>query len=251
MKAVILAAGFATRLYPLTLDRAKPLLDVGGRPVLSWLADRILALESVDEVVIVVNGRFHAQFEAWLAGYRANVALHLVNDGAAAQPEQLGALGDLALALESIEDRGAPLFVAAGDNLVAFDLAPHAARFSADPSRPLLLVREIEGEVPPGRYSEVVLGPDGEVASFREKPSRPRSNLSAVGLYFLPADVREDLEHYMQVESNHDAPGYFLAWLAARRPLAAARLSGGWHDIGNLETLERARADFARRPHPS
>ena len=81
MKAIVLAAGFATRMYPLTRDRAKPLLDVGGRPVLSWILDRVLEVPEVDEVVVVTNGRFEEQFEAWCAGYEARVPVRVISDG--------------------------------------------------------------------------------------------------------------------------------------------------------------------------
>jgi len=244
MKAILLAAGFATRLHPLTLERAKPLLEVGGRPVLSRLLERVLELPDLDEVVVVVNGRFREQFEAWRAGLGVALPVRLVDDGAWDDAGKLGAIGDLALALERTADDGAPLFVGAGDNLVEADLAAYGRRFLEDPQRPLLIVRRIEGEVPPGRYSEVVLGPDGRVESFREKPAEPRSDLSAVGLYFLPAAVRGWIRRYLDEGGNPDAPGYFLEWLAAREPLRAAPLEGTWHDIGNLQTLAAARSAY-------
>ena len=113
-------------------------------------------------------------------------------------------------------------------------------------------MREIQGEVPPGRYSEILLG-DPEagglqpVQRFREKPADPESNLSAVGLYFLPADVRGNVRHYLDQGGEPDAPGHFFQWLCAERPVVATRLPGGWHDIGNHETLAAARAAFADR----
>jgi glucose-1-phosphate thymidylyltransferase len=245
MKAVLLAAGFATRLHPLTLERAKPLLDVGGRPVLTRLLERVLELPGLDEVAVVANRRFSRQFQAWADGLDTPVPLRLIDDGALDDAHRLGAIGDLALALEQLPDDGAPLFVGAGDNLVETDLASYARRFAAEPTRPLLIVRRIEGEVPPGRYSEVVLGPDSLVTSFREKPADPRSPLSAVGLYFLPSEARAWVRQYIDEDGNPDAPGHFLEWLARRQPLRAAPLEGSWHDIGNLQTLAAARAAYA------
>lgn len=247
MKAIVLAGGFATRMYPLTRDRAKPLLEVGGRPVIEWLALRLAALDEIDELIVVTNHRFVADFEAWTAGFEAGVPVRVIDDGAREEAEKRGAIGDLGLAIASIPDVDAPLVVAAGDNLVDFDLAPYAARFLERPDRPLLLAREVPGEVPPRRYNELILAEDGSVRSFREKPDDPRSALSAICLYFLPADVRADLERYLAEETNCDAPGYLIAWLHRRRPLAAARLAGGWHDVGDLETLEHARAAYGGR----
>lgn len=247
MKAIVLAAGFATRMYPLTRDRAKPLLDVGGRPVIEWLVQKLAALQEVDEVVVVANGRFHHAFEVWAESLELGVPVRVLNDGAQDDDTKLGAIGDLALAVEALGDSSAPLLVAAGDNLVGFDLEPYAALFAESPDRPLLLVREIEGQIPPRRYNEVVLGEDGSVLSFREKPDDPKSPLASICLYFLPGDVREDLALYLSEETNHDAPGYLMQWLHGRRPMAAAPLGGGWHDIGNLETLESARRAYAER----
>lgn len=247
MKAIVLAAGFATRMYPLTRDRAKPLLDIGGRPVIEWLVRQLVALPEIDEVVVVANGRFHADFEAWAARLDVGVPVRVLNDGALSDDTKLGAIGDLAVAVDALEDRTEPLLVAAGDNLIGFDLAPYAARFAARPDRPLLLVREIEGDIPPNRYNEIVLDEDGGVRSFREKPDDPQSPLASICLYFLPGDVRADLAIYLDEETNHDAPGYLMQWLHRRRPLAAAPLGEGWHDIGNLETLERARRAYAER----
>jgi glucose-1-phosphate thymidylyltransferase len=242
MKAIVLAAGFATRMYPLTRDRAKPLLDVAGKPVLSRLLDRVLTLDSVDEVLVVTNHRFLEQFELWRDGYESRVPVRVLDDGTLDDAGKRGAIADLAFALEAIDDVDADLLVVAGDNLIDFDLQVHADRF-VELGRPMCLVREIQGVVPPRRYSEVTL--DGaRVVTCREKPAEVRSNLSAICLYFLPAFVRPRLAEYLGDQAEHDAPGHFIAWLHEREPLAASRIDGGWHDIGDLETLERARTAF-------
>ncbi|MFT7678585.1 MAG: glucose-1-phosphate thymidylyltransferase [Planctomycetota bacterium] len=248
MQVVVLAAGFATRLYPLTRDRAKPLLEVGGKCVLAWLLDSALAIPGVTRCVIVSNARFAADFESFAEDYESPVPLTVVDDGATAEHGKRGAVGDLALALEHTDSDG-PLLVAAGDNLIDFALADFAELFGTAAGRPMLMVREVEGQVPPGTYSEVVLEPAAEgelesIASFREKPADPRSNLSAVGLYFLPSDVRANVRAYLDAGGEPDAPGHFFQWLCAERSVAAARLRGGWHDIGNHETLAQARAAF-------
>lgn len=248
MHVIVLAAGFATRLYPLTKNQAKPLLEVGGRPVLGWLLDAALAMPDVEGCVIVSNARFAEDFERFCVERAGPIPITVVNDGATEEHGKLGAVGDLDLALQHVP-AGSPVLVAAGDNLIDFELGDFAGLFAADPTRPLLLVREIPGEVPPGRYSEVVLGEVEAlgrqvVQSFREKPADPRSNLSAVGLYFLPSDVRDDVRRYLAAGGEPDAPGHFFQDLCQHRPMLAAPLPGGWHDIGNHETLAQARAAF-------
>ncbi|HJM58204.1 MAG: nucleoside-diphosphate-sugar pyrophosphorylase [Planctomycetes bacterium] len=243
MKVVVLAAGFATRLYPLTRNCPKPLLDIGGKPVLTRLLDRVLALEGLDEVVVVTNDRFREAFEDWAAGYRTAVPLRVLSDGTDTNENRLGAVADMALGMESLADHDAPVLVVAGDNLIDFDLGPYAERFGQE-QRTLLLVREIPTPVPPGRFSEVSVAENGTIAGFREKPDDPQSNLSAVCLYFFPGSIRSELAQYASENHNLDAPGYFLEWLHGHHPMGAALIAGTFHDIGNLETLESARTAF-------
>ena len=244
MKVVVLAAGFATRLYPLTRDCPKSLLDVAGQPVLTRLLDRVLALEEVDEVVVVSNDRFQQAFEEWAEAYRSPIPLRVLNNGAATEEDRRGAVADMALGIESLADPAAGVLVVAGDNLIDFDLGPFAARFDRD-QRTLLLVRESPEPVPAGRFSEVSLAKNGTIAAFREKPGDPQSNLSAVCLYFFPGSIRSELAQYASENHNLDAPGHFLEWLHGHHTMGAAPITGTFHDIGNLETLERARTAFS------
>ena len=108
MRAIVLAAGYATRLYPLTRECAKPLLEVGGQPLLSHLVDRIVALEGLEEIVVVTNSRFHHEFERWQASLDVSVAVRLLDDGSTSEADKLGAIGDLAFALEHTRDDHRP-----------------------------------------------------------------------------------------------------------------------------------------------
>jgi len=242
VNAVVLAAGFATRLWPLTLDRAKPLLEVGGRPVLSHLLDRVLELRAVERVVVVTNARFHAKFEAWRKDYISRAPIELVCDGAQSEAEKRGALADLELALESVP-AGQDVLVVAGDNLIDTDLAPFARAF-ARAGEALVTCREVAGAVPPGRYGEVTLDARGRLVRLREKPPDPRTNLAAICLYVFRPAVRARLAEYLGSGGDHDAPGHFLAWLAPRAEVTGFVLKGRYFDIGNRESLEAARAAF-------
>jgi glucose-1-phosphate thymidylyltransferase len=168
--------------------------------------------------------------------------LRIVDDGATSNDTRRGALGDLALALG--DSPPGDVLVLAGDNLIDFDLAPYAERLG---EHPIVFARTIDGIVPPSRYSEIEVDGAGRVTSFREKPAEPRSNLSAPALYLFPADVTDDLRTYLDAGNDPDAPGHFLAWLHGRRVLEACPLPLGWYDIGDLETLERARAAYDSR----
>jgi glucose-1-phosphate thymidylyltransferase len=132
--------------------------------------------------------------------------------------------------------------VLACDNLFSFDLTQVVDRFRASGSGQLI-VRQVPSPVPPGRYSEVMLDGD-KVQRFREKPQNPESDLSAIAVYVLPPELPELVQEYLQAGKNPDAPGHFLAWLSARMPLEATRLTGNWLDIGSVEDLEKAQTTF-------
>lgn len=242
VRAVFLAAGFATRLYPLTRDRAKPLLEVGGVPMLTHVLREVERVPGVRDGVVVANARFHADFVAWKRATRSRIALDVLDDGAHSNETRRGAVGDLALALESAAPDVDAWLVLACDNLFEFRLARLVERFAAR-GRGQLVVRRVPAPVPKSKYSEVVL--DGErVASFREKPADPRSDLSAIAVYLLPADLPERVRDYLASGGNPDAPGHLLAWLAQRFPLEALPLEGRWLDIGSADDLARASLEF-------
>ncbi len=244
LHAVFLAAGFATRLYPLTRDRAKPLLEVGGEAMLSRLVRQVRACDAVAGGTVVTNARFHANFVAWREALAGDWPLEIVDDGARTNESRLGAIRDLALALDACAGSGVDGYlVMACDNLLDLDLAPLVEAFGAS-GRGQLLVRQVPEPIPAGRYSEVVL--EGRrVRSFREKPIDPRSNLSAIAVYLLPGHLPQLVRRYLEAGGDGDAPGHFLAWLSAIEPLEATPLAGRWFDIGSAADLERARAQFA------
>lgn len=243
MKVIVLAAGFATRLYPLTLNTAKPLLDIAGKPMLTRLLERVLELKGITEVYVVSNEKFYKQFENWRAAFNAPVPVHILNDGTSTDETKLGAIGDMAFAMDQwMEDE--EMMVVAGDNLIEFDLVACHEEFKRQ-RRPMILVREIDDVAAMKRYNEVVVSNDGLVKSFREKPKDPSSSLAAIALYFFLPQVRQKLHEYLNSGGNPDAPGHFIEWLVKQMPVAAMQFHGRWHDIGNLQTLEQARAEYA------
>lgn len=236
--AIFLAAGFAARLWPLTLNTAKPLLEVGGQAMLTRILRQVEACGACATGVVVSNARFHADFVRWHQGVAARCALTIVNDGAASNDTRLGAVRDLALGLQHAPADVDGFLVLACDNLFTFDLGTLVERCQ-DTGEGQLIVREVPAPVPPGKYSEVELA-DDRVVSFREKPAAPRSNLSAIAAYLLPRELPALLRDYLAGGGNPDAPGHFLAWLSARAPLRANRLTGPWLDIGSADDLAKA-----------
>jgi len=244
MRAIILAAGYATRMYPLTRKRAKPLLDIGGRPMLSHLVDALLDLEGLREIAVVSNQRFFGQFEEWASDYAGSVPVRLLNDGSLDVDDRLGAIGDLAFAVTEVGD-DEELVVLAGDNLLLFGLSAYQEEFRRR-RQTLLLVRE-EEERRQGRYNEVEVDAEGKVLRFREKPLDPQTSTVAICLYFFPPGIGELLQRYLREGGNQDAPGYFIEWLVQQTTVTAMAIEGPWFDIGSLESLEAARSALRGR----
>ena len=243
MKIYVLAAGYATRLYPLTEHCAKPLLEVGGRTILSRILDRALALPDISEVVVIGNQRFSEDLEDWQQGYRSRVPVRILNDGSHNEKDRLGAIGDLAFGIEQVPPGTEDWLVIAGDNLLEFDLLAVQRHFLKQRC-PTLVVRERTPEpAGPSPYNEVHLATDGTVTEFREKPDPATSPLAAIAVYFFTTEVVTRLHEFLSHEgTSPDAPGHFIAWLVGQTRVTAAPLRGEWHDIGDRTSLDRARA---------
>jgi dTDP-glucose pyrophosphorylase/mevalonate kinase len=245
LRVVVLAAGFATRLYPLTRDVAKPLLEVGGVPMLTRLVHQLAATGAIADVVVVHNQRFAADMTAWRDACAVDLPVHLIDNGVTDESDLRGAVADLALALEQSPapaDSVTGYCLCAGDNLLDQPL-DGVLRAGLEHGEIQLLVRELPGPVPAATYSEVCLDDNGVVTSFREKPADPQSALSALAFYVLPLDLPELVSTYLaRPGAARDAPGHLFAWLCGQRPCRASRVAGRWFDIGNAEQLAAARA---------
>jgi len=234
VKAVVLAAGYATRLYPLTLDRPKPLLEVGGRPMLDWVLERLQAM-GVDETIVVTNAKFTPHFTEWA---RDKNGVTVVNDGTTSNDDRLGAIGDLGFVLDELglDD---DLVVVAGDNLFTDDISGFGA-FGRELDAPVIAVHDV-GDVELMReYNQVEVDSAARVLFMEEKPEHARTTLAAVALYFYPRHVLPLVEQYLAEGNNPDQPGRLPSWLYERTPVYAWRFPGDWYDIGSREQLEEA-----------
>ena len=241
MKALILAAGYATRLYPLTLDRPKALLHVGGKPMLDHLMEQLEQVEGLDEVYVVTNSKFAGAFREWAAA-RSGLPLRIIDDGTVDDDSKLGAIGDLDLTIREAE-LDDDLIVLAGDNLFSESIAPFPV-FALGKGGPALGVYDVGDLDTIRRYSVIELDDDDRVTRLEEKPERPRSTLAGIALYFYPRSALRYVREYLEDGNNPDQPGRLVQWLYPRTAVYGWRVPGRWFDVGSKETLAEADRAF-------
>lgn len=253
MNALILAAGYATRLYPLTLNKAKPLLEIAGKPIVEWLVDNLITESDLEGIRIVTNDKFANDFQKWATSYQTrhpHAQIKIVNDVSRSDDDKLGAIGDINLVLtQEPALLKSDLLIVAGDNLFREPLEQFIQQ--AKDATATVAVHDIGSLEEMKKYGVVTVSADDTVTRFDEKPENPQSTLAAMALYYYSRDVLPMFATYLAGGNNPDQPGRFLQWLYTRKPVKAFRMQGQWLDIGSKETLERAREVFERSSGPS
>ncbi|MBI2140875.1 nucleotidyltransferase family protein [Candidatus Woesearchaeota archaeon] len=245
MKAIITAAGYASRLWPLTKDIPKPLIEVKGKPIVEHILNRISEIPDVNEVFIVTNAKFYPLFEDWLLEARAaaGVPVKLVNDGTTSNDDRLGQVGDIHLVMER-EKITDGLLVVAGDNLFNFSLLPAYNAFLRQQGilNPLYESKSYRAARESG--SVVIDDETGEFLEFMEKSPTPKSTLISLGIYFFPKSKLQLIKKYVEEKNNPDKMGFFLMWLMQHEKILGHVYTEKWFDIGWIEALETARKEF-------
>jgi len=243
MTAIILCAGFATRMYPLTRNFPKPLLPVAGRPAINYLLDQLVEIPNLNAVHIVSNARFFSHFEKWREDYLKSeskklLAIEIHNDGAEANERRLGASADLWLALKHISDASRVL-VSAGDNIYRFSIKPLWRQFLQSRHHYVVALPETD-ESKLKRSGVLELDAQDRVIRQHEKPDRPQSTWSCPPLYFLQASARPRLAAFLNSSANCDAPGYFIDYLCRKEAVYAFKLNASRLDIGSMDAYREA-----------
>ena len=243
MMVILLCAGFATRMYPLTVNFPKPLLPVADKPVIDYLIDQIVLIPDVECIHLVTNAKFFAHFDRWRQS-RPNrpqsnhpkIVIH--NDGASTPENRLGACADLQLVLRRMSSPG-PMLVSAGDNIYLFDLKDLWARFLSDTHHRIVALAE--GDEKNLKNSGVpIFGKKERVKRLLEKPTRPPSGWLCPPLYFLKPSARNVLDAFLESCGPVDAPGYFIDYLCRKEAVSAFKLDARRLDIGSTATYRDA-----------
>jgi glucose-1-phosphate thymidylyltransferase len=240
MKAIILAAGYATRLRPLTENRAKPLLPLAGRPLIDYVCDKVEEVGDVDELHVVTNSRFAAGFEAWAREHQGRLRPVVHDDGTDTNETRLGAIGDIRFTVERGGLAGEHLLIVAGDNLFDFSLADYVDFWRAKGDGSCIALYQCPDPDLVPQYSVVELGQNDRVISFVEKPPQPKTNLVGIATYLYRAEHAALIPTYLEEGNSPDAPGNLVAWLYPRVPVYGYRFAGEWVDIGDKRQLLEA-----------
>jgi glucose-1-phosphate thymidylyltransferase len=241
MKCLLLGAGYATRLYPLTKDRPKPLLPVAGIPILQRICEQVFKVKSLETLYIVTNHRFAAHYYNWLRDYQNHRALpvpiEIYDDLTTSPDDRLGAIGDIQFVIQNakIDD---DLLVIAGDNLIEFSLQDFVE--VAKPKGAGVCLKDLKSKKQVSLYGAVEINKAGKVVDFEEKPPRPRTTLISIGVYFFGKGQLPLFRQYLEEGHSKDAPGSYLQWLHKQIDVHGHVVDGEWFDIGDIDSYNLA-----------
>lgn len=245
MNAILLCAGFGTRLYPMTKNTPKGLLEVAGKPILDYQMPQLLGLPELDAIHLVTNARFVSQFYAWAEKWRVemesrNVVLHLHNDGSLDEEQRLGSVGDLAFVLRHL-DRTQPVVITAGDNIYRFSLRPIAENFLESDDNLVLALYEQSYQVRQ-RYAVIEFGRDDMVARLHDQPETPPTEWVCPSLYFLRPEALSRVEPYLASGGHDDSFPDFMDHVIQNESVRAVRKSDSrmWLDVETRYMFKKA-----------
>lgn len=239
MKAIILVAGYATRLYPLTKNTPKPLLNVGGRPIIDYIVDEINTLDAVDSIFVISNHKFAGHFEEWAKNKPNPKPITVIDDGTDSDETKRGAIGDIQYTVEqgNIDD---DVVIIAGDNLFTYSLKEYYD-FYKEKNGDCVCVKQFDDMEMIKQLGVVLLDENNKVIDLEEKPQQPKSNKAAFATYMYTKETVKMFKEYLAEGNSPDAPGYYLQWLHKKKPVYGYVMNGECYDIGTHKALEEVR----------
>lgn len=247
MKVIILAAGYATRLQPLTQNIPKSLLVVGNKKIIDRILDKVAELESkIDAIHVISNAKFFQNFNDWREVSRYKDKVSVINDGSTSNETRLGAIKDLELAInqKSVKD---DILVLAGDNLFDFDLNKFLKFAKASSDGVSIALYDIKSLELAKNFGVLKVDERKRVVDFEEKPQSPKSTLISTGIYYFPKDKLSFIEKYVKMQAKLDAPGYYIGWLVKNDKVYGYTFLEDWYDIGNIESYKKADREYLEK----
>ncbi|MEK6822521.1 MAG: nucleotidyltransferase family protein [Nanoarchaeota archaeon] len=245
MKAIILAAGYATRLYPLTLNQPKPLLPVGGKPLIDHIVEKINKVADVDTIYVVTNDKFTPHFMEWSVGTTSKAPIIIVNDKTTTNEGRLGAVGDINFVVTQarIDD---DIMVIAGDNLFEFDLRDMVRSFYLSKATTVAVFDVVDKQKAAGKLGVVETNETGRIVGFEEKPAQPKTSLAATACYLFARRDVAFMKQRLAVGERLDNSGDLIKLLSTERSVFAFSFSGSWYDIGSHDQYNEVNERFSR-----
>jgi len=240
LKAVILAAGYGIRLYPLTKNRPKGLLKIGERAIIEYVIEKINET-NVNEIIIVSNHKFFEIFNEWNDSFENKIPIRVVDDGSTTNENRIGAINDILIGIENIDD---DLLVIASDNIIEFNLKSMQAMFNETTNNIIAVFDVKDKDKVRGKHG-VALIKDGKVVGFQEKPEEPESTMKSICCYMFKKEIGELLQKYLN-ENNKDAPGFFIEWLSKEEEVYAFEFNEEVHNIGDVESYNETNELFSK-----
>lgn len=240
MKCLILAAGYATRLYPLTENFPKPLLKVGEKTILDWLVDDIDTLGEVSEYVVISNHKFAHHFEEWAKTKAQRISV--VDDGTSTNETRLGAVRDIQFAIDKL-GLADDMLVIAGDNVLDFSLTKFVS-YAKEKNTSCIMRYYEESAKRLSKCGVVEIDENDLVLSMEEKPENPKSNWCCPPFYYYTKEDSRLVKRGIECGCGTDAPGSYIAWLSTQTKVHAMEMPGKRYDIGNLESYESVKKEY-------
>lgn len=242
MRIIILAAGYGTRLYPLTYRVAKPLIPINGKPIINFLLDKIDGLSKdfpIKEIIIVANNKFYKKFLKWKKKYRLKVSVF--NDGSNSPDDRRGAVRDIKFAMGK---KKGDWLILGGDNLFENNLKGFLNFSLSKNCAPCIGLFDVKSKKEASRFGIVKLNKESRVIDFQEKPKKPASTLAATCIYYFPQPSLRFLNAFISKSEWVDASGKYIGWLAKNTKVYGHKLKGRWLDIGHFDSLKLAKKSF-------
>ena len=237
MKAVILCAGYATRLYPLTLNKPKALLSIGGKPLLTYTIKKLEVIDEIDEIFVVTNNKFYSDFVNWKDSLKTTKKVKVINNNTDSEEIRLGIFGDLVLALEK-ENIDEEVLVVLGDNLFDFDLRNMVKMFKGK-GETIFGLYDVKDLEESKRFGVAKIE-EGKIVSFQEKPDNPDSTLVATGLYLYSRPEIEKIKiDIKKCKSEQDQVEIIYLDMFNSGKINAVVFEGSWHDIGTEQAYNK------------
>jgi glucose-1-phosphate thymidylyltransferase len=244
MKALILAAGYATRLYPLTKEYPKPLLKLNKKPIIDYILENLGIIEEIDEIIVLTNSKFISHFRRWAKKKKIQKRLSLVDDLTKSLKGRLGAIGDMRFAIEK-KCINEDLLVIGGDNLFDGSLRKFLAFSKTHKKNPLIGAYNIRNKEKARHYGVIKLDKENRLIDFQEKPKKPNSTLVAMCLYYFPKNRLGLIKKYLNNKNQKpDTLGLYIDWLRKQAPVYGFKFNGLWYDIGDHRFYNEAKNKF-------